>query len=84
RARQFTHVFDFMNNPRSAFYTWMTGAPRRYAFDSTRWLAYTQTVPRSIRADYIVRDKFRLLRAAGIEASDERLVLPWTATDAEA
>ena len=83
RARRFDYVFDFMNNPRSAFYAAMSGAPHRFAFRSARWPAYTQCVPKSEDPDYIVRHKFRLLAAAGVAAKDERLVFTWTAADAQ-
>jgi ADP-heptose:LPS heptosyltransferase len=84
RSRRFDLVLDFMNNPRSAFYARMTGAPRRLAFRSARWPAYTQTIARPHDADYIVREKFKLLTAGGFQASDERLVFTWTEADAKA
>ena len=84
RARRFDLVFDFMNNPRSAFYARMTGAPRRLAFRSARWPAYTQTIARPQEADYIVREKFKLLSAGGFKASDERLVFTWNEADTKA
>ena len=77
RERSFDLVFDFMSNPRSALYTLMTGAPRRVAFDTRRRFAATEIVSRSDESDYIVREKFRLLEAAGVAASDESLALPW-------
>lgn len=77
RERKYDLVIDFMNNPRSAFYSFATGAPTRIAFESARRWFYTDVVPRSASSDYIVREKFRLLAIAGYEASDERLILPW-------
>lgn len=77
RERRFDLVLDFMNNPRSAFYTWRSGATRRLAFKSARRLAYTQTVARPEAGRYIVDEKFDLLRAAGFAPLDQGLVLPW-------
>lgn len=77
RQRRFDLVIDFMNNPRSAFYTLMTGARERIAFNSARRFAYTHTVPRPEPGHYIVDDKFLLLRDAGFAPSDRRLILPW-------
>ncbi len=83
RSRSFDLVFDFMNNPRSAFYARMTGAPERLAFTSARRPAYTLTVPKPQDAGYIVREKFELLKAAGFSPKDERLVFAWTDDDAQ-
>ncbi|MBM4251684.1 MAG: glycosyltransferase family 9 protein [Deltaproteobacteria bacterium] len=82
RTRRFDLVFDFMNNPRSAFYARMTGAPQRLAFTSARRPAYTLTVPKPADAGYIVREKFALLRAAGLSPRDEHLVFTWAPEDA--
>lgn len=77
RQRKFDLVFDFMNNPRSAFYALMTGAPERIAFESSRRFAYTSTVARPPTGNYIVDDKFLLLNEAGFRPEDRRLLLPW-------
>ncbi len=77
RARKFDLVVDFMNNPRSALYTRFTGAHERVAFHSRRRIAYTETVPRAKKSDYIVREKFKLLREAGFAPALEDLTLPW-------
>ena len=88
RRQSFDLVIDFMNNPRSAFYARMTGAPRRLAFTSARRFAYTATIPRPSGADYIVRDKFRLLAAAGVDDASLtrseffRPTFPWQPADA--
>jgi len=83
RARHFDLVIDFMNNPRSAFYTRMSGAPRRIGFRSARSWAYTQSLPQPTHEDYIVRRKFLLLEAAGVAAGSEQLILPWPETAAD-
>ena len=78
--REFDIVFDFMNNPRSALYTFASRAGRRYSFNSSRNFAYTDTAPRG-GGVYIVEEKFRLLASAGIDATDRSLALPWFETD---
>lgn len=78
KMRRFDLVLDFMNNPRSAFYTWMTGARERIAFHSARRFVYTATVPRPKPGNYIVDDKFLLLKEAGFNPEDRKLVLPWS------
>ncbi len=78
KLRKFDLVIDFMNNPRSAFYTWMSGANERIAFRSSRRFAYTATVSRPKPGNYIVDDKFLLLREAGFHPEDRNLVLPWS------
>ena len=82
RERKYDLVFDFMNNPRSAFYTLRSGAKRRIAFRSARRLAYTDLVEKPAAARYIVDEKFELLRAAGMTPPHDdpelgRPVLPW-------
>ena len=78
RRQQYELVVDFMNNPRSAVYTRLSGAPRRAGFRGGRSWAYNLTVPRMDgRATYIVTEKFSLLHALGIEAGDLHLHLPW-------
>lgn len=77
RQRHYDLVFDFMNNPRSAFLTRMTGAMERVAFKSARFWAYNTMIQRPKVSDYIVREKFLLLRAAGFTPSNESLVFPW-------
>src|SRR5689334_6867479 len=44
RERRFDLVFDFMNNPRSAFYSFLSRGTLRYAFRSARRPAYTEIV----------------------------------------
>jgi len=77
RQRKFDLVIDFMNNPRSAFYTVASGAFERVAFRSARRFAYTDVVPRPSAAQYIVREKFLLLESAGFAPQDTSMVLPW-------
>ncbi len=74
-------VFDFMANPRSAMLAWLTRCPRRISFDTRRNWAFTELVPRSKDSDYIVREKFTLLHAAGFATHDESLIMPWNEKD---
>ncbi len=78
RERRFDLVLDFMNNPRSAFYSMRSGATERLAFKSARRLAYTQIVRRPDAGRYIVDEKFDLLRAAGFNPTEQGLILPWS------
>lgn len=82
KQRKFDLVFDFMNNPRSAFYAAASMSPQRIAFHSRRRIFYTKTVQKPLTARYIVQEKFDLLRAVGLDPQDESLVLPWTESDA--
>ena len=82
REKRYDLAIDFMYNPRSAFLAWISGSRQRVAFDSRRNLAYTEVVPKLPQSDYIVREKFALLKALGIPAEDERLILPWQPQDA--
>lgn len=77
RSRKFDAVYDFMNNPRSAFYALFSGAPRRIAFTSSRKIAYTESYDPPNERSYIVEEKFELLRKTGFTPNDIRLVLPW-------
>jgi ADP-heptose:LPS heptosyltransferase len=84
RQRKFDVAFDFMGNPRSALYTLGSLAQERVAFSSARFWCYNRLVPRNGPRQYIVRDKYRLLEAAGFKpdaATSDRLVLPWFEKD---
>lgn len=70
-------VLDFMNNPRSALYTLATFCPLRFSFSSSRFFAYNRRIEADTGKDYIVREKFRLLRAAGLSPRDESLQFVW-------
>lgn len=81
RKRKFTMVFDFMANPRSAKFAWLTRSPQRYAFSTGRNWAFTHVIPRQVQSDYIVREKFELLKAAGFHPRNEDLIMPWSTKD---
>ena len=77
RSRKFDTVYDFMNNPRSALYSLLSGASKRVAFKSSRKFAYTEVYDAPATRSYIVEEKFELLRQTGLDPKDIRLVLPW-------
>lgn len=81
RASRFAYAFDFMNNPRSLIYTFLSGAHKTLSFGSVRSGFYSQTVPRPTEPEYIVATKHRLLAAIGIEAHDLSLTLTLTPED---
>lgn len=78
RKARYDLVLDFMYNPRSAFYSWISAAPCRLAFPSRRSMFFTETVPQGREVEYIVQEKFRYLHAIGIRPTDIQLDLPWS------
>jgi heptosyltransferase-3 len=82
RKTKYDVVLDFMGTPRSAAIARLTRAKRRLGFSTGRGGLYTDVVSRDGVPDYIVREKFRLLAPLGVHASDVRLCLPWSETDA--
>lgn len=81
RKEKFDVVFDFMNNPRSAIYSLFSGSDTRVSFVSKRKFAYNKLVDREKVGDYLVREKFKLLREMGYEPKSERPILPWFEKD---
>lgn len=84
RSREYDYAFDFMNNPRSALYALGSSAKKRIAFRSARWWCYNHTIPRQGPRQYIVKDKFRILEAAGFHPDPnnaDQLILPWFEKD---
>lgn len=80
RRRRYDWVLDFMNNPRTAQLTWISGAPVRAGFVVPFWsLAYTHRVPRPIGDLYAVQNKFLILRRLGVPVPD--FALPRLALD---
>lgn len=67
RKMQFDAVCDFMNNPRSALFSLLSGAPERLGFESVRRLAYSRVSPRGKSSEYIVTTKLRMLDLLGIQ-----------------
>ncbi|MCX6130236.1 MAG: glycosyltransferase family 9 protein [Proteobacteria bacterium] len=77
RSESFDLVLDFMYNPRSAMYARLSGAPRRLAFASRRSWLFTEQLAQGSAVEYIVSEKFRYLRALGLEPKALQLDLPW-------
>jgi heptosyltransferase-2/heptosyltransferase-3 len=81
RRKKYDLVIDFMNNPRSALFALLSGAKKRVAFESKRRFFYTDRVAKIKNPDYIVREKFLLLKACGFDPKGEDLILKHTACD---
>ncbi len=68
RARRFDVAVDLHGGPRSAWFTWLSGAPVRVGYDvpGRRWM-YTRVVhrPRELRARHSVENQWDLLAARG-------------------
>lgn len=77
RREKFDVVFDFMNNPRSAFYSAFSGAKETVAFLSRRKFAYSKTVPKPSEPLYIVNEKAQLLASCGVAWNLSLPVLVW-------
>ncbi len=77
-------VIDFMSTPRSAVMARLVKAKTRISFATGRRAFFTHVIPRDDHNEYIVREKFKLLRPLGVEANDVRLMLPWGDGDAGA
>jgi heptosyltransferase-3 len=74
RRRRYDWVLDFMNNPRTAQLSWLSGAPVRVGFVVPFWsLVYTHRVARPIGDVYAVRNKFALLHRLGVPTPPSRL-----------
>jgi heptosyltransferase-3 len=75
---KFDSVIDFMGNPRSAIVTMLTNARQSIGFNSSRRLFYNEVVTRDSGDDYIVAEKFRMLKPLGLAPSqDYRLMFEW-------
>jgi len=71
RKRRYDWVLDFMNNPRTAQLTFVSGAPVRAGFVVPFWArVYTHRVPRPHRPIYAVQNKFEILRRLGVPAPE--------------
>lgn len=86
RKRRYDVVFDFMNNPRSAIFSFIVKAPHKVAFSSARNWAYNQTPLKPENSHmYIVDEKFFLLKnqfpGLNIASEDRQLLLPWNESD---
>lgn len=76
REEHYDVVIDFMATPRSAVMARLVPAYERIAFQTSRAPLFTQTIPRGRSEQYIVREKFQLLKPIGISSEDVRMTLP--------
>ncbi|MEI6834796.1 MAG: glycosyltransferase family 9 protein [bacterium] len=76
RQEHYDVVLDFMATPRSAVMARLVPAYERIAFQTSRAPLFTQTIPRGRSEQYIVREKFQLLKPIGISSEDVRMTLP--------
>lgn len=74
RKNRYDLVVDFLANPRSAYYSFLTGAKTRlsYGYGHRRW-AYNLMPPRPTTALYAAFDRLNLLRAIEVFSEDPAL-----------
>lgn len=74
RRRKYDIVIDFFANPRSAYYSFLSGAPVRlsYGFGHRRW-AYNLVPPKKNDPVYAAQDRLDLLKAADVRSDDLKL-----------
>jgi len=82
RRARYDLVIDFLGKPRTALWSWLTGAPRRigYAAPGRRFF-YTDNATVERPDDYTVLHKAVLLQPLGIAVTDLRLEFPVAAAD---
>ncbi len=84
RSRQFDWVLDFMNNPRTAQLTLLSGAKVRAGFDVPLWgLVYGTRIARASVPKYAVQSKFDLLRALGLSLPNQGVLPKIKLTEAD-
>lgn len=66
-------LIDFMNNPRSAFLSRVSGAKYKVSYSTKRKFLYDQTFVVDDKSAYISSTKLRLLENVGVVFSDIRL-----------
>ncbi|MFN2398028.1 MAG: glycosyltransferase family 9 protein [Gemmatimonadaceae bacterium] len=73
RARRYDWIVDVQSSPRTAPIAMMSGARVRIGWDVTGWgWVYTHRLSRSGRpAEYVLRERRRLLELAGVPVSDD-------------
>ena len=74
RKNRYDMVIDFFANPRSAYYSFLTGAETRlsYGFGHRRW-AYNLTPSKPENPVYAAGDRLHLLSALEVHSDDFRL-----------
>ena len=82
RKQKFDIVIDFMNDPRSAIFTFVTGATTRASRQSARFWAYNLRLNmEKHKNDYIVDEKFTLLKQCGFSPKHQHLDVFYTQKD---
>jgi len=74
RNKEYDLVVDFLANPRSAYYSFLSGAPSRlsYGFGHRRW-AYNILPPRPDTPVYAALDRLNLLKSIEVYSNDPSL-----------
>jgi len=74
RKKKYDLVVDFFANPRSAYYSFLSGASKRlsYGYGHRRW-AYNLTPPAPAKSSYAAFDRLNLLRAIDVFSEDPAL-----------
>jgi heptosyltransferase-3 len=74
RKKRYDLVIDFLGNPRSAYFSFFSGAGRRIGYDLPgRRLLYNEIVRKNRQPKYSAVHKMEALKALGIEDPDVRL-----------
>ncbi len=74
RRKKFDLTIDFFGNPRSAYFTFLSGAKFRLGFDlSFRKIWYNLLAPRGNSSEYAALSRLKALRTLGVESDDCRL-----------
>jgi ADP-heptose:LPS heptosyltransferase len=75
RAEKYDAVFDFMNNPRTAYITGFSRAPWKVSYTcGVRSLFYNFVVPEPVEPEYVPKRKIRLVNA-WLQKIDKKPVL---------
>jgi len=74
RREDFDIAIDFFGNPRSAYFTFLSGAKTRLGFDlPRRRFFYNILASRGISSEYAALSRLKALKQVGIESSDCKL-----------
>lgn len=74
RRKNFDLAIDFFGNPRSAYFTFLSGARTRLGFDlPRRRVLYNILASRGTSSEYAALSRLRALKPLGIESSDCKL-----------
>ncbi len=74
RKRKYDLVVDFLANPRSAYYSFLTGANTRlsYGYGHRKW-AYNLIPPKADKVQYAALDRLQLIKSIDVESDAPRL-----------